>query len=295
MISNTDALIAEIKSDLNKLADANLLDEDSMYRDIVLGLKKFGNDIMQIHETVVEVEEGFAELPDNFHSLYLAALCEPIGYKNTCDTEDEFHDLQSSNFYRERTIYTKKWSECDACCETLEENVIRENYYYKRKKSMEFYYNNPQLLSLGVTFNRTNCHAKCRNKLVKDNPNEIVISKFRLQANFNEGSIYLIYYGLPVDENGKVDIPETKNGNLEEYLEYRVKRKIAERLAGNKDAEGITSMFKTYFELEQRLHKAASNELKMSNINPKRYAARMKRLNRLESLQYESALARMYS
>lgn len=295
MISNTDALIAEVKEDLGKLADANLLDEDSMYRDIVLGLKKFGNDIMEIHETVVEVVDGFAELPDNFHSLYLAALCEPMGYKTTCDTDAEFHDLQDSNFYRERTVYTSKWSECDACCETITESVIRENYYYKRKKSMEFYYQNPQLLSLGATFNRNNCHAKCRNKLVKDNPNEIVIKNYRLQANFNTGNIYMIYYGLPVDENGKVDIPETKTGDLEEYLEYRLKRKIAERLTGNKDAAGITSMFQTYFQLEQQLRRAASNEVKMGNINPKRYAARMKRLNRLESLQYESALARMYT
>ena len=55
-MSNTQALIAEVKSDLSKYDDANLLDDDSMYRDITLGLKKFGNDLIEIHETMVEVK-----------------------------------------------------------------------------------------------------------------------------------------------------------------------------------------------------------------------------------------------
>lgn len=295
MSSNADALIAEVKSDLNKLADAHLLDEDSMYRDIVLGLKKFGNDVMEVHETVVEVKEGFATLPDNFFSLYLAALCDPIGYKNTCEDEAEFHDLQNSHFYKERTIHSTKWGECDACCEQTEEKVIRENFYYKRKKSAEFYYGNPRLLSLGKTFNRNNCHANCRNKLVTDNPNEIVITKFRLQANFNEGDIYLQYYGLPLDDEGRIDFPESKNGHLEEYLEYRLKRKISERAIGNREGEGLRDLYQSYFQLERQSLKNASNELKMSNLAPSQFSYRIKRLNRLESLQFESAFTRMYS
>ncbi len=57
-MNNIESLIAEVKSDFSKYADANLLDEDSMYRDIILGLKKFGNDIMELHETVVEVKDN---------------------------------------------------------------------------------------------------------------------------------------------------------------------------------------------------------------------------------------------
>lgn len=294
-MNNVDALIAEVKSDLSKYADASLLDEDSMYRDIILGMKRFGNDIMELHETMVEVKDGYATLPDNFYSLYLAALCSPRGFVPTCDTEVEFHDLQSSHYYIERTKYTNKWNECDSCqTEELSENVIRENLYFKKKKVAEFYYDQPQLLSLGKTFNKNNCHSKCRNKLIKDNPNQIVIVKFRLQANFNEGDIYLQYYGLPLDENGDIDIPESKNGHVEEYLEYRVKRKAAERLIGNNDAVGLQSLYSIYKGEEQVALKNASNELKMKSITPQSMK-RLKRLNRLESLQYESAFTRMYS
>lgn len=294
-MNNIDSLIAEVKSDLSKYADANLLDEDSMYRDIVLGMKRFGNDIMELHETMVEVKDGYAELPDNFYNLYLAALCSPRGFAKNCDTEVELHDLQSSHFYIERTKYNNKWSECESCqCEDLSENVIRENLYFKKKKVAEFYYDQPQLLSLGKTFNKNNCHSSCRNKLIKDNPNQIVIVKFRLQANFNEGDIYMQYYGLPLDQNGNIDIPESKNGHIEEYLEYRLKRKIAERLIANNDAVGLQSMYSVYKQEETISLKNASNELKMRSITPESMK-RLKRLNRLESLQYESAFTRMYS
>jgi hypothetical protein len=294
MNSNVESLIAEVRSDLSKYADAHLLDEDSMYRDIVLGLKKFGNDVMELHETVVQVEDGYADLPKSFYELYLAALCEPIGFKNTCETEDEFHDLQSSHFYKERTTYSRKWSECDDCPEVLEENTVRENLYFKKKKVGEYHYNQPKLLSLGKTFNRNNCHSSCRNKLVRDNPNQIVIVKYRLQANFNEGSIYMQYYGLPIDESGNIDIPESKNGHLEEYLEYRIKRKAAERLIGNNDATGLANLYKAYIQQEQIHLRNASNELKMTRIQPKDTMRRWKRLNRLESLQFESAFTRMF-
>jgi hypothetical protein len=296
MNSNSDALIAEVKSDLRKMADAHLLDEDSMYRDIITGIKKFGNDVMEMHETVIEVEDGFAVLPDNFFSLYLAALCEPIGYSNECESEVEFHNLQDSNFYKEKIIHSSKWNECDSnCCAVTEEKVIRENFYYKNKKALEFYYQNPQLLKLGRTFNKNSCHDKCRNYLVKDNPNEIVISKLRLQANFNDGDVYLQYFGLPLDGEGNIDFPESKNGHLEEYLEYRLKRKIAERAIGNKEAEGISNLYKSYFQQEKESLREASSELKMGNLDPERLRRRIKRLNRLESLQFESAFTRMYS
>lgn len=293
-MNNIESLIAEVKSDLSKYADAHLLDEDSMYRDIILGMKRFGNDIMELHEAVVEVKDGYAELPETFRSLYFAYLCKPLGYKKNSDPEVEFHDLQSSHFYQERTRYNRKWTECDSCSEDMSEDVIRENLYFKHTKVAEFYYGSPQLLKLGATFNKNNCHTKCRNKLIVDNPNEIVILNYRLQANFNEGSIYMQFYGIPVDEDGNINIPESKNGHIETYLEYYVKRRIAERLLGNKDAAGIGELYKVYKQEEQVALRNASSELKMRSITPESMK-RINRLNRMESLQFESAFTRMYS
>lgn len=282
-MSTTQSLIEEVKSDLSKYADANLLDENSMYRDIVKGLKKFGNDVTSLHETVVEVVEGEATLPENFSQLYFAYLCEPTSFT----PEVEIHHLQDSIFYTERTERTREWNECEANCETRTDTVIKENLYFREKKIAEYGYGNPQLLTLGKSFRKSACHASCRNRIVRDNPNEIVIIETTLQANFKKGHIYMQYYGLPLDENGMIGIPDTFNGSLEEYLEYRTKRKIAERLIGNNDAIGLSNML-GYFASQERIAiKNASNELKMGKLNP-RGISRWSRLNKLESMQYES-------
>jgi hypothetical protein len=284
-MSNVEALIAEVRNDFKKYSEAGLIDQTSLYRDIEIGLKRFGNDIMEVHETVLEVKEGYAKLPNNFFSLYIAYECEPLFFKTNDVVID---DLQNSYIYKERVTTSNKWKECDSCTQDQHENIIRENLYF-RNQNIEFYYYKPKLLSLGRTFKKNACHSNCRNKYVRDNPNEIVIIGTTLQANFKEGDIYMQYYGLPVDENGNIDIPETKNGHLETYLEYYLKRRIAERLLGNNDALGLSNMYSVYKREEQVSLRKASSELKLTNIRPS-FSKRIKRLNRLESLQYESSL-----
>jgi hypothetical protein len=283
MESNVQSLIAEIKSDFSKYSDAGLIDENAIYRDIVLALKKFGNDLTELQETVVDVKDSYGVLPDSFFSLYAAYLCEPAYYKTS---DIEYHDLQQSYFYRERVESSSKWNECESCCEVKEEKIIKENLYFKRGKA-EFYYQNPTLLSLGKTFKKSACHDKCRNKLVKDNPNEIVIYGTTLQTNFKEGSVYMQYYGLPMNENGSIDIPETKNGFLETYLEYHLKRRLAERLMGNNDAQGLSQLYNVYAQQEQISLKSAAGNIKMSKINPRQLTERIQRLNKSETLAYE--------
>lgn len=285
-MSNAKALVAEIRSDFKKYSDAGLIDENSLYRDIELGLKKFGNDVMEKHEAVVEVKEGKARLPNNFFSLWIAYECEPLGYEN-CNNVD-YQDLLSSYMYKERVVNSDKWSECNSCCQEESQNVITEKVYFQRE-TLKFHYHRPILLSLGKSFNKNACHSKCRNKYVKDNPNEITITGTTLRANFNEGSIYMQYHGLPMDEDGEIDIPETDNGHLETYLEYYLKRRLAEKLIINNDAQGLQNIFPTLKREEQVSLKNASSELKMSSLTPA-FAKRLKRLNRLEMLQYESSL-----
>jgi hypothetical protein len=284
MENSVEALIAEINSDLSKYADAGLIDENSIYRDIVKGLKKFGNNMMELQETVLEVKNYKAVIPEGFYSLYLAYLCKPLYYK----TNDEFHDLQNSLFYIERTETKNKWNECDTCCTTQEEKIIKENLYFRRSRA-EFYYHEPQLLKLGKSFKKSECHRECRNKFVKDNPNEIIInsSKNILSTNFKEGSIYMQYYGLPVDEDGAIIIPDVANGIVETYLEYRCKRRLAERLIGNNDALGLAQLFPHYSQQEQIELRNASRVLSLSKINPKTLTERIVRLNRSETLSFE--------
>lgn len=285
--SNLTELIAEVENDLSKYADAGLLDKSSMYKDAVRAIRKLGNDIAVLYDTVVEVKNGKGDIPINFRTLSAAYLCEPVGYKKSPEVEE--HTLLGSSLYTERVVNSTKWNECDGCCEEVTQNVIRENHYFKHTKTAEFYYNNPVLLRLGKTFKKNACHKDCRNKYVRDNPNEIVIFDNTLQANFNEGFVYMIYYGLPQDEDGNITYPLTSNGSVEEFIEYSIKVNVTERLMGNKDASGLDKMYNIYEQRRRIAHKNASNELKMKNLTPDSFR-RMHRLNQMDAMTYESAL-----
>jgi len=98
--------------------------------------------------------------------------------------------------------------------------------------------------------------------------------------------VYIQYYGLPEDEEGNIEIPDTPNGHLETYLEYFLKRRLTERLMGNNDTVGLQNLYQVYSQQESVSLRNASTEIKMTNLKPRTFK-RMQSLNRLESLQYE--------
>lgn len=282
-----EEFIAEIKSDFSKLDEAGLIDEISIERDIELALKKFGNGVTQLQDTVLEVVNGKVSLPKGFYSLDVAFKCEPKGYSN--EGTIEHNTLQESNFFVRRTQRDKEWVSCDSCCTNEKETTITEKLYFKDNKSVDFHYHRPQLLRLGKSFKKSKCTKDCRNKFVKESPYEIVIIGNTLQANFDKGYIYMKYRGLMLDEDGELGIPESPNGNLVLYLEYFVKKRIAERLIANGDAIHIQNLFQEYARQEQIYLKNASNELKMMKLTP-RVMRRLRTLNRLETLQYQTSM-----
>ena len=283
-MSNTVALIEEVKNKLRKYSEGGLLDENSMYREIVLGLKRFGNPVLELHEKILHVKNGRVELPQNFSNLMLAYLCEPLGYDKG---NIEVHDLQTSYFYTERTETGNVWSECNPCCQNKTEKVIKESLYFVAG-NVDFYYKNPVMLRLSSrTINKREINSACRNKVVKQGKEVIEINKRILHANFREGYVFINYYGLPTDEDGRVDIPETHNGHLEEYIMNRVMKATALDLMGNNDSQGLDSLYREYKEAEGISLKNAVNDLKMNAIDPTELRRRVNRLNRLESLKYE--------
>lgn len=283
-MSNFDAIVANIQTDFEKYDAAGQINKQRMYQDAVRALKRFGNDMAIIDHAFIDIVGGVADLPNNFYNLMLAYKCEPYGYK----TNIEHHELVSSIFYRERVSNNASWSECDSCCEEVDENIIQEKIMLKTGEAT-FYYKEPQLLRLTKDIsNRNFCAKTCSNLFEKNNTNEIKFQNESVYANFETGSIYMKYYGLPTDEEGNIDIPDSKNGHLLEYVELNLKRKLIERLIANNDAQGgLSSMYQVFAQQEQVALRNAANELKMAKLTPRTLKRRIQTLNRLEVLQYE--------
>ena len=277
-----EELFAEIKSDLSKYDAAGLIDEIALVRDATTALKKFGNGITSLQEQIIEVKNGKATLPENFNSIFYAGLCKPVGYS----THEDRDNLISSHMYVERTTSTHEWNECDACCQDQKQSVIRENLYFKGNLTT-FHYSAPRDLKLSKYIDRQYVNSRCRNKFVRQGVDEIMIDKFTLTANFESGYVYLMFYGLPRDEEGYLSIPETKSGQLETYIEYYLKRRLAERLIGNDDAgQGLRNLYSVYQQKELSSIEAAMTEIKMKAFTP-RVTKMIARKNRQETLKFD--------
>lgn len=286
-MSNFDTILANIKLDFEKYDAAGLINEEKLYQDAIRATKRFGNDMSMLYDQVLEVNNGKAELPRNFQSLELAYKCEPIGYK----TEAEEKELQYSSIYLERVTNTAYWSECSSCCEENKESIISENVYLKSGNKVTFYYDYPTIIRLtrSPITKKWNCQAQCKNKFVgtEESPYTMRIEGEYLQTNFEQGHIFFRYYGVPLDEDGNIDVPSSPSGRMEEYVELHLKRKLIERLLINSDAQsGISSMFPVIQQQEQIALRNAANELKMMKLTPQ-HLKKFVRQNRLETLRYE--------
>ena len=76
-MNNIDAIIAQVLSQFKRYNVSDVIDENSMYRDVILAIRGFGNDITTLQEDIVEIRNGEGKLPDNFYRLKGAILCQP--------------------------------------------------------------------------------------------------------------------------------------------------------------------------------------------------------------------------
>lgn len=278
---NIDNLIVEIEQDFKQYKTAGLLDRASMYRWANTALKKFGQSICTMQEAVVQVKKGQAPLPEGFHSLHMAVKCSPKGYY--CE-EKSVPVLQNSLMWKERIERTKSWNSCEPCCTEECEKTIVENIYLN-DAAISFYYESPVLLKLSKSIKKEICTSTCRNLAVRESPNEINIIGTTLQTNFSEGTVFLQYYGLEL-ENGFPLIPETGRGELATYIEYYLKMRWLEVLLTNKDDPNINQLFTYYVQKEKQQFSLALSDAKFSTLTPSSYR-KLAMSNRLNMLRHE--------
>ena len=257
--------LAEIKSSLKQYDSANLIDEVSVHNWVIEGLKKFGNLPTDQIEKVLEIKNRKVALPANFRKLKLALKCTPDKY--TCDEEDK-DILQDMYFYKTRESSELSWNYCDPCEVTETESCIVEKIYFHNGRKANFYYKNPQWLTLTPHIKRDACTPDCVNFKIKSSKYEININNKTLYTNFASGIVYIIYRGFPEDEDGFVMIPETQNGWLKQYLEYNIKRRIIEDILGNSDnSTNEKTLYDIYLSNELQSFANAKTELKFKDLD----------------------------
>lgn len=285
-----DALIAEITSGgFQQYDESGLIDYISLRRWIKSELKRFGNNIMVMGETVMHVKNNKAKLPENFWQFYLAVSCDIKGYTK----EDPDNVLLNSFFYKERVETLQEWNNQDESYYGKDLRYVREDYYFNTGKAT-FYYGNPKFLRLRRGFDKSVCAPKCQNlikKLVGDNPKDINIVGDYINTNFKEGDIYMQYRGLPTDDEDKIIIPNTQHDRLQEYLMYYCRMRILEDIWTGKD-DDVAQKISYYNSRQKETFQLAMTETKFEGLG-RNWASKIRNKQRMQTRKYDVMLPRV--
>jgi hypothetical protein len=278
-----DTLLAEIETDLSQYKTAGLIDRSSIYRWTKLALKAFGQSVCILQDTVVQVKNGQAKLPDEFHSLEFAVKCSPNGlfYK-----EEDKAILQNSFIWKERVEDTTCWNSCEPSCKVVGEKTITENIHIN-DKTLTFYYDSPMPLRLGRNVRKDFLATSCRNIAVKECPYEITIDRTTMHTNFPDGVVFLQFYGVEVDSDKKPIIYDSQKGEVENYIEYHLKRRLVEKMMLNGDNVNLIQDLSYLSQKEQTHLSLAKTDLRA--LRPESYR-KLAYANRRQMMKYEILL-----
>lgn len=252
-----EQFIAEIETTFSNYADTNDIDHQSIKTWVIQELRKFGKNICDTSETIVKVKNNRVLLPETFKSLKVAVKVDLL-------TKEEKENKNKRWVNEKRYIsnpavwdtYTQQYI-IDYC----ETRIVTEKTYLSIEQNDLIY--DVELLELEDYVNKDvidvdciNLHPSIRNI---DN-NRISINNRTLNTNFKEGEIYLKYNSLP-SVDGEIALPVISTGDIYNYIENEVKKRLAESLVvNNKNPTGISQMFQMYAQNSRPMYILAKTE-----------------------------------
>lgn len=266
-MNNLDSIVALVEEYFRKYDNFGVIEEDDLYRSAILAIKTLGNNATLVYEDVVKVKNGIAKLPANFYRLQEVRTCEPIAY-NRNNRKVELHTVMNTEFYNLIHELKTSWNECEDCCKEKDMRVYRKEVVMKEDLSVTCHYNKGHRVRLTKPTIKNYCD-KMYGDMSAECDMEISITRDKINANFNEGDLYIKYKGFPLDEKGNFDFEETPNNFMESYIEYTLKTDMCERLIAM-GVQGLSNML-PYFDQKRKYNKhKVETELKFNSLDPVR-------------------------
>lgn len=213
-------LFARLSRTFRTLIDANIVDDNDFYGYVSEVIKTLGISAYQENDEVLKIENGKVKLPCNFKSLHAAYKCGKFEIG-----KNERHLQNISVFENDITCSTviRNTRNCELECKgdkVIERVEIKQ--YVNDNDYLHGWYKNPILLKLSPNVKQF-CSDKCLNIGCK-NFDEINIDNGYILTNFKEGTIYIQYYGFPLDIDGYPMIPDEQviEKACEWYITYNI-------------------------------------------------------------------------
>lgn len=268
-----DEFTAEIESTFKNYSDTNDIDRVLIKTCVINELRQFGKNICIKKETIVDIKNSRALLPETFKSLVMALKLQET---------DELTGLPKTEkkliLERQRIENPAEWSSItrDYFVNYCESKIVTEKVYSYSEPNQKYYRTHNLSLVQGMQkdtldINCLNLHPSIRNSY----PNKISITNRTLNTNFKEGKVYMQYNSLPCDEQGEIAIPIISTGHIREYIENQVKIKIAEDLIiGQKNPQGLISIMPMWNQNKRLFFIQARSEANWNNFDQKEWSKR---------------------
>ena len=280
-----DEFIAEIESTFKIYADTNDIDRVLIKTIVINELRKFGKNICDKREDIIDIKNSQVLLPENFKSLILALKLTPNEELDCKDNTEKRLIIERQHIENpaEWTTTTR-----DYFVNYCESKIVTEKVYAYNERVDKFY--TPHFLSLYKGFSNSSLDTNCLNlhPSIRDSySDKISITNRTLRANFREGKIYIQYNSLPEDEEGEIVIPVLSTGDIRNYLVNKVKVELGQHLILSQlNTSGLKELMPLWIQSDRQLFILAKSEANWAGMNQKEWTKQRQQRNRVEQNRF---------
>ena len=280
-----DEFIAEIESTFKIYADTNDIDRVLIKTIVINELRKFGKNICDKREAIVDIKNSQVLLPENFKSLILALKLTPNEELDCKDNTEKRLIIERQHIENpaEWTTTTR-----DYFVNYCESKIVTEKVYAYNERVDKFY--TPNFLSLYKGFSNSSLDTNCLNlhPSIRDSySDKISITNRTLRANFREGKIYIQYNSLPEDEEGEIVVPIISTGSILNHIKNKVRIELGQHLILSQlNTSGLKELLPIWLQNERLYFIEAKSEANWAGMNQKEWTKQRQQRNRVEQNRF---------
>jgi hypothetical protein len=257
---SSEPLVAEVKEMLRSYFSSGIIDDVLFPKWIEFCLGKLRKTTFRIQESVLQIQDYQACLPDDFNSVREAWLC-------TTTAPTLYQDPSSIYYQKECRVDVVERDKCDPCFLT-EDCTTDYLVTHKRTGMTMFSFKRTFLLKPGNINTKKHCAEDCIN-LYSNAADSFDIHNGNFVCNFPEGCVNLVYYAYP-EEDGERLIPDDLW--IEDYIRKYLIFKCFEQLSNVVTDETFNQIDRKKQEAKQDMNEAfvaAESESKKETIDAK--------------------------
>lgn len=221
-------LISIVKNDLKKFDLEGLIDDGNLIKSVMYCNDKLGLRLREIREIGLPVNDFKAKLPIDFEKIFFVCALQATNTKEITLTNPF-----DNNFDQDIIYEASLDRESLGCVDNYRVQIKRES------KNVVYHYGN--WVQLEVDPKSNYCHIDCPNKR-KKGKYKVEIDGEYIHTPFKSGTLYLVYIGSMMDENGNITFPF--HPLITPYYEWVLKESILTNAIFNSDSPNLGELLK---------------------------------------------------